>query len=702
MRTNNFSNKTLLILLIVVLAALVRCVYLGHSAYRADTLEFYKYVANRVSPIQQLKNPPWVNQIPWTEVYLLTFFRITRMPVNDWTVRFPIALLGILAVYFVYRMCREAGSERMALLAAFLAAINPYAVATSREAYYYSGVICFSAFFYWRSIVLLRYLQEKESGARVWVLWLLSGILMCATHITTWSVFGMIWLMLFVLGLRRADPQSRKKLILWFVALAAVLMISIFPWLLRAFRAYVLGSLQALGVDKLPWTNFLRIVAETVPVFTFGKSVPGIVLLLLILAVGLFAAFRNRQGHTEFGKRILMMVLLAVAGNIVLCAIMGHGQSKYAYFSVSFPLVILGLAFLLVCLSDWMVLKWEIGKRYAVPVLACICAILWCAPLWAVITLEGKPTAYKTIADYINRNTEPGTLVLVDRWYEPWNELTLYPLKDGREWTFTVPCEPAQTAIQFGWRETVEDFFRKYPDSVYLPLNNSFIDSGTPMYHLGPWEWPDRFFAHKIVLKHRAADSLARWGFAHRDDFYEKNRSRIDIKLYRNSWDDAVRKAAQGDNPVVLFYGSGWRYLKPWQPISGWPQQLMQMLWFQAGWYMQNHKVISGNDQIAGFNQSQIESLMQKGRFADYRIPSDVSRLDVYNATEKPLNVELVFVAFSPESTRLLINGQILTFPVQNVAQQSVTVPLQPGENKINASAKGPLLVLDIKASVVQ
>lgn len=689
--------------LLIVLAALTRCVYLGHSAYRADTLEFYKYASSTTNPWHHLKNPPWENQIPWTDVCLMCFFRITRMPVNDWTVRFPFALLGILAVYFIYRMCREAGSERLALLAAFLAAINPYAVATSREAYYYSGVICFSALFYWRSFVLLRGLQEKNAGSSAWILWLVSGILMCATHITTWSIFGMVWLMLLVMGVRNAEVPARGKLMGWALASAAALALSVFPWLARAFKTYVLGTQQAMGVEKVPWTNFLRILGETVPIYTFGKTLPGILVLLLIAAAGLLAVYKNRQESPAPGKDVLTMALLAAAGNIILCAVMGHGQGKYAYFSGVFPLVMLGMTFLLDHIAEWMASRREGWKRFTVPFLACLCAVLWSVPLWAVITLEGKPTAYKTIADYINKNTEPGTLVLIDRWYEPWNELSIYPLKDGRQWTFTTPSEPAATARQFGWRDSVEDFFRKYPDSVYVPLNNSYIDSGTPSYHLGPWSWPDSYFAQKTVLHHWAADLLARWGYAHRDDFYDKNRSRIDVKLYRNSREDAVKKAARDGKPVVLFYGTGWRYIKPWQPISGWPEQLMQQLWLQAGWYAQFRTLLAGNEQLRGMGQAQIGAMMQRGRFADYRTPSESCSLEIHNVQDQPLNAEIQITAFSPApSARLVINGKVLDFPPQNMAQRSFTVSLQPGKNIVNMASKGPLLVLDIQPVVVQ
>ncbi|NLB55576.1 MAG: glycosyltransferase family 39 protein, partial [Lentisphaerae bacterium] len=192
------KRETLFLILIMLLAAVLRLSTLGHSAFRADTMDFFRYAKAGTDPISIIKNQPWENQIPLTEAYMLYFLKATKLPANPWTVRLPIALFGILAVYFVWKLASETFGKKTGLIAAFISAINPFAVSVSMEAYYYSGVICFAAFFLWASIrVLLNYTSIGISW-KDWLLWLVAAVLMCSTHMTTWSIFGSVSFFIFI------------------------------------------------------------------------------------------------------------------------------------------------------------------------------------------------------------------------------------------------------------------------------------------------------------------------------------------------------------------------------------------------------------------------------------------------------------------------------------------------------------------------
>ncbi len=685
MLTRRDRSRRISLLVIIALSALLRLSTLGYSAFRADTMEFYRYAASGRTPWMLLKEQPWENQIPVTEAYVVALIRFLHLPVNAWTVRFPIALLGILAVWFIFRMAEKAFDRRTGLLAAFLVAINPFATAISMEAYYYSGLICFAALFYWRSQCLLTQLCDKIDGGgfAVWMLWLIAGVLLCATHMTAWSVFGMIWLLVCVAVFRAWKRSGNLQMFIFFSASTLLVMGSVVPWLIKPIRAYLIGNAQPLGLTPAPWSNFFRILGETVPVFTFGKSWWGMALVGVVLIGGVVAPFRHTKGGG--GARLFAkIVACAVAGNVLLCLVMGKGQGKYTYFAALFPLVIVGLAYLLERMTEALAARWPKLAIYGLPGVALLCTLYWAIPLYSVMTLEGKPTAYKAIAKYINENTAPGTLVLVDRWLEPWNELSLYPLEDGRQWTFTVPNEPGETGRQMGWQRAVMRFFEENPTAVYLPLLDSYRSPDMGVWQVGPWEWPDQHFANRHQLSHRAAIRLAAWGLSQREEFYVKTRmGRLVINLYFNTIDDIASTCTKAGTTAFRVYGSGWGYLKPWRPLPGWSEQLLQTVWVQAGLFDERGMSVNSLEELNRLPQQELMQYLNRGRWADYWVASDQSSMRLYNVTGEDLamQVELTGIALSGRIIARLGTSSAM-FPPSLLVTRTVPVLLKPGENQ--------------------
>jgi hypothetical protein len=681
---NSTSASRFFLPAILMLSAVVRLSTLGYSAFRADTMEFYRHAASGRTPWMLLKEQPWENQIPVTEAYVVAFIRLLHLPVNAWTVRFPIALLGILAVWFIFRMAEKAFGRRTGLLAAFLVAINPFATAVSMEAYYYSGLICFAAFFYWRSQCLLEHIRDKPDagGTAVWMPWLLAGILMCATQMTAWSVFGVIWLLVCVAVSRAWKRSGNPKMFYYFSASSLLVVGSVAPWLIKPIRTYLIGNAQPLGLGAAPWSNFFRILGETIPVFTFGKSWWGMAIAGGVLIVGVVAAYRHGKGEKD-ASTFARIAACAVAGNVLLCLVMGKGHAKYTYFAALFPLVIVGLAYLLDRMAEALSARWPRVAGYGLPAMALLCAIYWGVPLHAVMTLEGKPTAYKAIAKYINENTAPGTLVLVDRWLEPWNELSLYPLEDGREWTFTVPNEPGETGRQMGWQGAIQRFFEENPTAVYLPLLDSYRSPDMGVWQVGPWEWPDQHFANRHQLKHRSAIRLAAWGLSQREDFYDKiQKGRLVVNLYFNTVDDIASTCTKSGAKTFREYGSGWGYLKPWRPLPGWSEQLLQTVWVQAGLFDERGTSVNSLEELNRLPQQELMQYLNRGRWADYRVASDKSTLRLYNLTESELamTLEVSGMALSGRINARLGSATAL-FPPTLLATRKVPVLLKPGEN---------------------
>lgn len=690
---------------IMTLAALLRLATLGHSAFRADTMDFYRYAASGTSPVYLLKNQPWENQIPMTEAYTVWFIKAFHLPITPWTVRFPTALPGILAVFFIYKLCLATFSQRMALTAAFLAAVNPFAVTISMEAYYYSGVICFAAMFFWTTSRLILKLQTADAGNKDWLLWAVSAALMCSTHMTTWSVFGGVWLFMATTAYHTADKQARTGTLVRLCLFAGLAATAIAPWLIKPVKTFVLGDSQPLGIEAAPWSNFLKILGETFPVYTFGKTLPGILLLSTIAIAGVAAAIKTKKTKPGNASSFFIMASFAFASNTALCIAMGKGHAKYVYFASLFPIVICTLVFFFDRITAWLSLRWNKADAKGLTVAALLCAISWAIPLQAVLTLEGKPTAYKTIADYINTHTEPGAIVLLDRWFEPWNELTLYPLKDGRQWTFTVPNEPAETAKQMKWHESVEFFFTKHPQAVYLPLLNSYTDPSAGAWFIGDWSWPEQHFANHVLLRHEAGIKLAKTGFAAREDFYDKNEGRLKVNLYFNKREDLLKKAEATGQRCLRLYGPGWNYVKLWQPPQNMDPRLIQTMWLQAGFYTETGKTIENMNLVSKMSREQIGALINRGRFADYLIPGGSTSLDLYNLTETSGKFTLRITGIAPGNTAVCRTaGQTMTFS-SNLEEKTVFLSLEPGHTSLEFTqgrTSAPVLIFDTQLQPVE
>ncbi|NLB55604.1 MAG: hypothetical protein GX811_07550 [Lentisphaerae bacterium] len=405
----------------------------------------------------------------------------------------------------------------------------------------------------------------------------------------------------------------------------------------------------------------------------------GILFLTFIGLTGIFAVIKKNEKERR-GMIFLFVLLFALLANTLLCVAMGKGNVKHAYFSGLFPLFIVCLAFYVKQISD--VIRQKTNFKFTLPVLLIALTLIWAMPLKETLTLEGRPTAYKSIVKHINETSPPGTLVLVDRWLEPWNELTLYPLADGRKWVFTVPNEPATTAHQFNWQKSVEDFFNRFPNAVYVSFLDSYRNPELGAYFIGEWDWPERYFADRTEVRHEAGIRLTKWGYAVREDFYDESSTRLAVPVYRNALTDIQNKAiAEGKKGICLF-GAGWDYIKAWQDQPGIDPRMIANIWIQAGFFSE-HGIPATRNELERAPQQIISSLINNGRFTVFMGTGESSTLDLYNLTDEPINFDLLLTGFATgSSSTCKVGNTYLTYSIM-LEQKSVPLTLDSGHTPI-------------------
>jgi hypothetical protein len=208
-------------------------------------------------------------------------------------------------------------------------------------------------------------------------------------------------------------------------------------------------------------------------------------------------------------------------------------------------------------------------------------------------TITGKPVPYFEIVRWCDSNLPQGAPVVVDRWFEPWNEFVSHP-STNTHITFTLPNEPLETFRQFNWREATRRFFETNPDAAYLEIAKTYFN----VPDIGPWHWPREFFRRHVAFTNASGLKLRELGLAARGDYYAADTNRVVVELFYNTREDVVEILRQQGTRTHAFFGPGWAFEK-----SG-PMGFMR---------------IKTQD------------------FRDWRVLSESGTLELANLTDKPL-----------------------------------------------------------------
>ncbi|MEI7850327.1 MAG: hypothetical protein WCH86_00675 [Kiritimatiellales bacterium] len=615
---------------------------LGSSPFRSDTMEFYKLALRNQSIVEFWRNPPWMNQIPLNETFVLLLVK-AGLPPTPFVVCLPFALMGVLALFFVWWFARRWFGFGAALLTLVLAVFNPYQIYFSREAYHYSGAVCWSAALLLAFWSIKETLQRNEAPTKKQLgLWFLAAVAACHMHMSVWVVAGLQGLLLLIFGLR-LKGADRSRFLLQFSVGGLLLGAVMGRWVFRAVKMtleFSQSGAKQLGTDAR--AEFTRLL----PAYFAGENMFAVVLLLIFIGLAVFALFRTSDAVRRL-RSLAWICALHIAVLMLYVGLIGGGAAKIAYFSAIWPQFILLMGVGSYLGIQALTLKpWRIGL---VVLLAGGYIALTASPDWAIVHLEGKPTPFYKINKWVLQNLPAGTPVLTDRWFEPWNELAVHN-PGGINYTFTVPDEPIDTYRQLNWPATVEQFFEKYPDAAFLELCRGRYEE-----KLGPWTFPQRYFARVASVTNDAGMILRRTKVIPGDDFSVANTNRVVVRIFYNTTEDLIAAARRQGRDVLRLYGEGWGYAKP-------------------GW--------------------------QQGRFEDYRTFGQTASVKLYNLKEIPLSGSIEISAAAAQHPKTVsVNGINTVFAPGRIRTWTIPLTLQPMENKIPITSPSgdPLFILDIR-----
>lgn len=568
----------LLLALIVALGAWLRIARLGEQSMRGDTIEYWKLLSKGLTVSQiyfdKQQGASAHSFMAFPVAFVRVFLDVFRLPLNFFTVHLPWACWGIATIPLAFLCGRAVRGPGFGLLLAALLALSPFHMQSSREAYpYVIGI--FGAFLgLWTILVALEAVESQQSlGFGFYLVLAVSLFLLLYACTTMWPyvavIAGAIGLVLFCL--RR---QSRE---IWRHATLVALLFSALalPQLLGLIRQMSTGAIReaqkaifGAGVRLFDWRG-LRLVTN----FAWGDSPLRVCFTAFAIGFGLWAALKD---HPQTKVRVVLVCLgagffLQMLGRYWL----GAGFAP-RYAAPIFPLYLLFLAVGLVEFGDFLGWLWEriptirpkaqetvlsAGKLFCSFGPAVFGLVLLLRPAYLATRLTGQPTPYREITRWIDDNLPRGTPVLVDHWMDPWNQFAVHPATNAYL-TYTVPNVPLELYLKFNWRDTAREFLEKFRDAAYLETAKTYWTDP----RIGPWEWPRRYFARRVVFSNNAALELTRMGLSYRLDSWRSlctaYTNQVVCELFYNTAEDAARLAKQRGEKFLIFFGGGWGYTK--------------------------------------------------------------------------------------------------------------------------------------------
>lgn len=267
-------------------------------------------------------------------LYLITWPFLRALGDNEFALRLPQALAGILAIPLLAQLGRSLGRQRAGLWAAFLLALSPFHLRYSQEARHYALLMTFSLATY------LLLVQALAGGQfRQWLLFALATALNLYTHYGAFLVLAAELVLVGAWLARRL--QARQFRLAARPALAGLFLLALYaPWLARLVTAVGSNLGEAAGPGTTGITPLNVWLRQAFLAFGFNHSVLA-TLLVILAAAGLALLAWQREWR---GASLIVSLLTIPFVAIGLFQVARWGFPKYVIYMLPLYLLAAGVA----------------------------------------------------------------------------------------------------------------------------------------------------------------------------------------------------------------------------------------------------------------------------------------------------------------------------------------------------------------------
>jgi len=393
-------NSKLLLLAILILAVVLRIIFIGTHSFWLDELYSLKFAENDL--LDLIQEVAGFDNHPPT-YYILLHYWISLFGDSEASLRTPSAIFGFLSVYFTYKVGELLFDKRVAAIAGFLLAVSEFSIYYSQEARMYS----FLAFASVLSVYcLLKLLRQQTTWTLFNYVW--SSTLLVYTH--SYGLFIIVAENIYILAAIYAFNNKTVGIQIkhWVSAQTMIFLLSL-PWLgMLVNRILNIGN-EGFWVEKPTLSSIVTTFA------TFSGTFRGLAIWVLLMLLGMLCVFIvktatgrnfiNEQLAFDEGRHIFLLFLLLFTP-IVLPYII----SQFVTPIYSIRSAIAGhFAFYLLVANGIMHIRWK-SIRFAA------LTIILALSLKALITqdyVHHNATEFKKAVEYLDKNTSKNDLVMI-------------------------------------------------------------------------------------------------------------------------------------------------------------------------------------------------------------------------------------------------------------------------------------------------
>lgn len=518
------SLNRLLLTLILFVAAFLRFYHIGHSSLWSDEGNTWALLSRSFAQIARDAaadiHPPgyyWLLKL-WSMI-----FGTSAVAMRSFS-----AMLGVLLVYMLYQIarqyqpqCQKTDVAWLALLAAWLMAINPFHIYYSQEARMYMLLAVAAAGLVWSLLVYQQAAVNSLLAWRAWAGYIVTGAVGLWTHYTFPIVLVAVGLG-YTLASMSGAAQTRVAIFrltwgvsgiarlkahrfLYFIGANLLVLLLYLPWLSTAVTRILAWPASA---ESTALHSGIVLTAQTLLAGPLSDSFNGdwlwLVSALILPLLGIFV-LRRQQGQWLLTLWWIFPILLMFGANLFTDAFL-------KFLLTASP------AWLLLCAAAVMIIPWRYLRGLAGGLMVASGLLLALSTLPNYYTDVAARDNYAGVARYLAAVADPTRdLVLLNApgqqevwaYYDPGLPVLALPEQRPPDPTMTIATLAANTAE----RETVYALFWAADEADPNRIVERWLDQQA-FPGIEVWQGNLRFvtytFAEELVCD--AAESPSLWG----------------------------------------------------------------------------------------------------------------------------------------------------------------------------------------------